>query len=262
MLRHAIASRILGALLLLAVGCRQKPIEYPYLIKAAGSELPDGQLVKLKLQPSFRQIDSAYIKNHRLVLRGTITQPGVYEISYFYTAAKAWQHISLYLPADSVQIAMLPKSDWKRNFYQLYQQHSIGSQLAYTTVFSTSPKQKELEHCLYLNDSLWNKYFVDENLVTAKLVQTYDSHNRALIEQWSDSARQFNARFPDYLAQSAVLFVRQHPPSDLTAYALLKNSGQAQSREVLRPYYRALSDSLKQSYYGRQLAEELGETDK
>jgi len=61
------------------------------------------------------------------------------------------------------------------------------------------------------------------------------------------------------MAYSAVLFTKQHPPSDLTAYALLQNRGQTQSRKVLLPYYRALPDSLKQSYYGKLLAKELGE---
>ena len=259
MLRHAIPSCTFCALLLLAVGCRQKQKEYPYLVKATGSELPNEQLIKLKLPPSFRQVDSAYVKDHHLIIRGTITQPGVYEISYFDKAANGWRHINLYLPADSVQVTITPTADRKRTFYQLYQHYKLGSYLAYATVFSTSPRQNELNRYYYLNDSLWNKFFVDKSLLTAKLVQTYDSGNRALVEQWSDSARKLETRFPDYMAQSAVLFVRQHPPSDLTAYALLENSGQAQSREALRPYHRALPDSVKQGYYGQLLTEKFRE---
>jgi len=216
-------------------------------------------LATLRLRPSFRQIDSAYIKDHKLALSGTITQPGIYEISYHDVASKSRHSAMVYLPADSVQITMLPKADWKRNFYHLFQRLDIGSYLRTNTVFSTSPKQQELNRYYYLNDSLWNKYFVDESLLTAKLVQTYDSGNRALVEQWSDSARQFKTRFPEYMAQSSVLFAKQYPHSDLTAYALLDNAKINQTRTVLRPYYRALPDSLKQSYYGKLLAKEFEE---
>ncbi|MBO3270057.1 hypothetical protein [Hymenobacter defluvii] len=195
-------------------------------------------------------------------MRGTITQPGVYEIDYLDKAVNSILHVALSLPTDSVQVTIAPTTDRKRTFYQLYQQHNIGSYLAYATVFSTSPKQTELNRYYYLNDSLWNKFFVDKDLLTAKLLQTYDSGNRALVEQWSDSARLFKERFPNYMAQSSVLFAQQYPHSNLTAYVLLQNSNHTQSRKAIRPYYRALPDSLKQSYYGKLLTKEFEQPEK
>ncbi|UOR05121.1 hypothetical protein MUN82_19560 [Hymenobacter aerilatus] len=168
----------------------------------------------------------------------------------------------IYLPADSVQLTVLPKEQEKRTFYHIYQRLGLGSYLRNIVVFSTSPQQKELERYLYLNDSLWNKFFVDKSLVTAKLVQTYDSGNRALVEQWSDSARLFEGRFPKYMAESSVLFAKQYPHSDLTAYALLDNAKTTNVQPLLRPYYRALPDSLKQSYYGKLLAKEFEKLEK
>jgi len=192
---------------------------------------------------------------------GTVTQPKVYSVSIrSNTDTTLTIHADVYLPADSIQLTVLPKAQWKRNFYHIYQRLGIGSYLHNATVFSTAPQQKELVQYLYLNDSLWNKYFVDKSLITAKLTQTYDSGNRALVEQWSDSARKFNDRFSDYMAQSAVLFLKQHPHSEVALYAMTDNSNTAQGRKTIGPYYRALPDSLKQSHYGRQLTEQFAET--
>jgi hypothetical protein len=164
----------------------------------------------------------------------------------------------VYLPADSVQLTILPEQQESRRFSHLYQQRGIGSYLRNTVVVSTSRKQKQLESYLYLRDSLWNKYFVDQSLVEAKMIQTFDSGNRAVIEQWSDSVRRHRARFPDYLATAAALFARRYPASDITVFALEENTHQPSTQLALRPFYLALPDSLKQSSYGKLLAKNIG----
>ena len=242
------------SILALLTSCQQQPKHYPYLIKIANCPSCFARLYHSG------PIDTAEIRADQLVFTGTITQPDVYKISISSNTDKEVNiHAHIYLPADSVQITVLPKDQQKRTFYHIYQRLGIGSYLRNATVFSTSPQQKELERYLYLNDSLWNKYFVNESLLTAKLVQTYDSGNRNLVEQWSDSARNFRTRFPDYMAYSAVLFAKQHPHSELTAYALLDNTHNSPDVKTIQPYYRALPDSLKQSYFGKQLAEKLKE---
>lgn len=242
------------SILTLLTSCQQQAKHYPYLIKVANC--PDC-FARLH-HPS--PIDTAEIRAGQLVFAGTVTQPDVYSVNVRSDTDKTINiHAEIYLPADSIQITLLPKDQQKRTFYHIYQRLEIGSYLRNATVFSTSPQQKELERYLYLNDSLWNKYFVDRSLLTAKLVQTYDSGNRALVEQWSDSARKFETRFPDYMAYSAVLFAKQHPHSELTAYALLDNTHNRPDVKIIQPYYRALPDSLKQSYFGQQLAAKLEE---
>ncbi|QNE40932.1 hypothetical protein F1C16_15845 [Hymenobacter sp. NBH84] len=242
------------SILILLTSCRQQAKHYPYLIKIANCPNCFARLH----HPG--PIDTAKLRASQLVFVGTVRQPDVYRVFIrSNTDTTVDIRADVYLPADSIQITLLPKDQQKRTFYHIYQRLKIGSYLRNATVFSTSPQQKDLERYLYLNDSIWNKYFVDESLLTAKLTQTYDSGNRALVEQWSDSARRFRTRFPDYMAYSAVLFAKQHPHSELTAYALLDNTHNRPDVKVIRPYYRALPDSLKQSYFGQQLAAKLEE---
>lgn len=247
---------------LLAAGCQQKQKkEYSYRI-VADVEGCDDCNVRLFLfhNPTGNEvIDSIASQPSHFTLQGNIDQPGFYNMLYSSGTDKevsGW--IEVYLPADSVHIKVAKKKI-RTKFYQAPAGAEMGSYLQNTVVYSTSPLQKEFEQYLTLHDSLWHQFFVDEALIRAKFAQTFDSGNKALVEQWADSVKNFEYRVSGYWAAAADAFVQQHPASVVSLYAMLANRADLPSVARFRQYYQAMPAELQQSFYGRRLDEALTE---
>jgi len=191
-------------------------------------------------------------------MQGKISQPGLYTFLYFSKADKAlYGSVDVYLPTDSIHI----KATKKQIRAKLYVKSDIGSHLKNTVVFSTSPRQKEWEQYLITHDSLWQKFLLDQALVRAKFLQAMGTGNKALIEQTADSAREFGYRFSSYLASATDMFVKQHPTSEVSLWAMLNNRNYQPAVERFRQYYRAMPASLQASFYGRILDKELAKNE-
>lgn len=197
-------------------------------------------------------------KTGRFSLRGKITQPGFYVFGYHSKVDNTVSgFIELYLPTDSVHLT----STKKQIRTKFYQQPHMGSYLKNTVVFSTSPRQREWEHYLLARDSLWQQFFVDKARVMTRFNQVMGSGNRALVDQWADSARSFDYRVSGYWAAAADGFVRQHPASVVSLYAMLDNRSDRPAVARFRQYYRAMPAQLQASFYGRILDQELATTE-
>ncbi|WP_188556796.1 TlpA disulfide reductase family protein [Hymenobacter glacieicola] len=249
---------LLLCLLALLCGCQNKQKqqkEYDYLIVADIEGCEECQ-AKLFFQDSvtYKAIDSVANGNGRFSFQGKITQPGFYHIYYFDKVDKTVSgSVQLYLPTDSIHIKAT-KYNLRTKFYRT---PDPGTYLKNTVVFSVAPQQRELEQYLLLRDSLWHQFFTDKALVTAKFTQTFDSGNKALIEQWADSVKSFDYRVSGYWAAAADLFVRQHPASVVSLYAMLDNCNDRPAVERFRRYYQAMPTPLQQSFYGRILDKQL-----
>ncbi|WP_219601029.1 TlpA disulfide reductase family protein [Hymenobacter sp. DG01] len=237
-------------------GCQQKqPKEYRYLIVA---DIEGCAECKATLWLEDSTIQAVAAAQGRFSMQGKITQPGLYGIYYKSEADKTvsgW--VQLYMPTDSIHI----KATKKQIRTKFYQRAGVGSYLKNTVVFSTSPQQKEWEQYLLTRDSLWQKFFVDKALVTAKFRETFNSGNQALIAQWADSVRNFDYRASGYWASAADLFVRQHPTSEVAIYAMLDNRNDRPAVERFRQYYQALPKPLQQSFYGQLLDKQLAKNE-
>jgi thiol-disulfide isomerase/thioredoxin len=240
-------------------GCQHKQPEYRYLIVADIEGCEDCK-AKLFLQDytTSQPIDTLSAEHGRFSLMGKVLQPGFYSIYYVSEIDKSVSgFVECYLPTDSIHVRAT-KKQIRTNFYQ---QPFTGSYLQNTVVFSTSPRQKEWEQYLLLRDSLWHKYFVDKALVVAKFNQTFASSNKALIEQWADSARSFDYRASGYWAAAADAFVRQHPASEVSLYAMLDNRNDLPSVAHFRRYYQAMPAPLQASFYGQILDKQLAKSE-
>ena len=191
-------------------------------------------------------------------MRGKITQPGLYKFLCFSKANKLiYSYVDIYLPADSIHI----KTTKKLIRTKFYQKPDIGSHLRNTVVFSSSPRQKEWEHYLLMRDSLHQKFMLDQALVRAKFLQAMGTGNKARIEQTADSAREFDYRFSSYLVSATDIFVKQHPASELSLWAMLENRNDRPASERFRRYYRAMPAPLQTSFYGQILDKALAKNE-
>lgn len=261
MCRHWTGGLLLFLVALLC-GCQQEQKqqkEYGYLIVA---DIEGCAECRAKLYSddftTSETIDSAKTVSGSFSLKGKITQPGFYGIYYHSKADKTVSgFIQVYLPTDSIHI----KATKKNIQTKFYHQPHMGSYLRNTVVFSTSPRQKEWEHYLLMRDSLWQKYFVDKALVVAKFSETFRTSNKALIEQWADSARSFDYRASGYWAAAADIFAKQHPASVVSLYAMLDNRNDRPSVERFRRHYQAMPIQLQESFYGRILDKKLAKNE-
>jgi thiol-disulfide isomerase/thioredoxin len=238
---------------------QQQPTQYSYSI-AADIEGCEDCKAKLFLDryTTFEDVDTVESKNGHFSMRGKISQPGLYNLWYFSEVDKTVSgSIQVYLPTDSIHI----KGTKKQIRTKFYQKPFTGSYLKNTVVFSTSPLQKEWEQYLLLNDSLWHQYFLDQAVVRAKFLQAMGTGNKALIEQTADSAREFGYRFSSYWASAADMFVKQHPTSEVSLWAILDNRNYRPATERFRRYYRAMPAPLQASFYGRILDKELAKNE-
>ncbi|MBF9239189.1 redoxin domain-containing protein [Hymenobacter sp. BT683] len=252
-------SRWLGWLwLVLLASCQAKPppAAQPYVLVADIEGCTDCRAqLSLRGYSSFQDVDSSSTKDGHFTLRGTLAQPGLYNLFYYSNTDHAVSgSLQLYLPTDSVHITAT-RQQIRTKFYP--EKPAIGSYLRNTIVFSTSPKQREWEQYLVGRDSLWNQYFVDKARLQARFMQAMGTGNKARIEQWADSARSFDYRAGGYWAAAADAFVRQHPASEVALWAMLDNRDDLPSAERFRRYYQALPAALRASFYGQILDKEL-----
>ncbi|RZJ90432.1 MAG: hypothetical protein EOO60_08945 [Hymenobacter sp.] len=125
-------------------------------------------------------------------------------------------------------------------------------------MFSTARQQREVASFLRTRDSLWNKYFLDKAAMAAKMNNAIGAGNKPEIDRWADSTRWVQEKFPDYLAIASEQFVKQHPHSKVSLFAILEGGDAKAARQRLRPYYQALPDSVKTSYFGQLLNKRFG----
>ncbi|MDF7813049.1 DUF4369 domain-containing protein [Hymenobacter sp. YC55] len=241
--------------LLLFTGCSSQPV----LTYAIRLEIPGCVDCKAYLKAdagTYKAINSAQSSNGRFLLTGQVDSAGIYTVYCLNRPQKLVYNVKVYLPADSVKITATPNLRLVSKFRRLYQGVNTGSHLRMAQVISTAPLQQDLETYLVLRDSLWNQYFLGKDLVVAKMTQTFDSGNQALIAQWADSVKRYDSGFKAYLTRSADLFVQQHPSSIVALYAMDKEVDMASASRFKR-YYYAMPDSLQRSVYGKMLRQQL-----
>jgi hypothetical protein len=252
---------------LLAVGlggCQaKKDKEYPYLIKLTLAGCPDNTsaLVTLDMEAKGAAVlDTARMENGQLTFRGAVHHPGVYKIYCPCVAKKIATIINIYLPADSVQIAI----DTNQNLLPaIYQKpglgaYDVGSYLRSARVFSTARQQQEVAFYLRTRDSLWNKFFLDKAAMAAKMNNAIGAGNKPEIDRWADSTRRVQESFPSYLVAASEQFIKRHPRSEVNLFAMLDAGDARVARQRLLPYYQAMPDSVRTSYYGQVLAKRYG----
>jgi thiol-disulfide isomerase/thioredoxin len=238
---------------------QQLPREYSYAIVADIEGCEDCE-AKLWIQDytTLKDIDTIKFNDGHFSMRGKITQPGLYNLWYFSEADETISgSVQVYLPTDSIHI----KATKKQIRTKFYQKPFTGSYLKNTVVFSTSPLQKEWEQYRLTHDSLWHQYFLDQARLRAKFLQAMGTGNKALIEQTADSAREFDYRFSSYWASAADIFVKQHPASEVSLWAMLDNRNYRPAVERFRQYYRAMPTPLQTSFYGQILDKALAKNE-
>jgi thiol-disulfide isomerase/thioredoxin len=238
---------------------QQPPREYSYSIVAdiEGCEDCKAKLYLREYTVSGKT-DSTQSKDGHFSIRGKISQPGLYNFIYYSKADKTMSgSVDVYLPTDSIHV----KATKKQVRTKFYGKSDVGSYLRNTVVFSTSPLQKEWEQYLTTRDSLWHKFFLDQALVKAKFLQAMGTGNKALIEQTADSARELGYRFSSYLASATDIFVKQHPASEVSLWAMLDNREYQPAVERFRQYYRAMPAPLRGSFYGQILDKALAKNE-
>ncbi|MBJ6143576.1 hypothetical protein [Hymenobacter sp. BT559] len=134
----------------------------------------------------------------------------------------------------------------------------IGSYHLDTQLFSTAPQQREVGRYLLTRDSIWNGYFLDVKRMKAKMDAAIGAGNKPEIDRWADSTRRVEEKFSDYMARASAQFVKGHPHSEAVLFALRDAGDAPAARQRLRPYYQALPDSVRTSYFGQQLAKRFG----
>jgi hypothetical protein len=123
-----------------------------------------------------------------------------------------------------------------------------------TQLFSTAPQQREVGRYLLMRDSIWNKYFLDVKRWKTKMDAAIGVGKKSEIDRWADSTRRVQEAFPDYMARASAQFVKQHPHSAAVLFALRDAGDAPAALQRLRPYYQALPDSVRNSYFGQGLA--------
>lgn len=263
MITSNIASVLVILLLLSLTACKRSAHEqYPYLIKLSVAGCPgykSGVVTLARRGAGLTVIDTAQVEKGQLVFRGVVEHPGVYSLSCPCLARKTTTIINVYLPADSVQATV----DLNQNLLPtIYQKpglgaYPIGSYLRDTRLFSTAPQQREVALYLQMRDSLWNKFFLDKAEMAFQLNAAIGVGNQSEIDRWGDSTRRVQAKFPEYLAVAAAQFVKQRP-AEVALFAMLDAGDSRVAQQRLRPYYQALPDSIRASYFGQVLSKRYG----
>jgi thiol-disulfide isomerase/thioredoxin len=249
-------------LLVLVGGCQQaqqQPKKYSYVIVADVEGCTDcTAFLSSDDYTTFTRIDSTSNNNNHFVLKGGITQPGLYALIYFSkTDNTVGSYLDVYLPTDSIHITAT-KNRIRTKFSD---KEFAESYLRNTVIYSAAPQQREWEQYLSLKDSLAYRFLIAQDRKREQLMQAIGTGNKALIEQRADSARSFGYRAGEYYATAADLFVRQHPASEVALYALLDNRHNRPAVERFCRYYEAMPPPLKQSFYGQILDKKLAKTE-
>ena len=242
--------------------CQGPAVEkYPYLIKVQieGCQEGNGRLFRLSGH-GLDLVDSAKMEQGKLFFKGTVEHPGVYNV-FCHCGNKITSNLEVYLPADSLEVAVTPGANLSPDIYQptgAGAHDNVGSYLRNTTMFSTARQQREVASFLRTRDSLWNRYFLDMASMAAKMNKAIGTGNKPEIDRWADSTRQIQEKFPDYLAMASEQFAKQHPHSEAVLFALLDAGDTQAAQQRLRPYYQALPDSVRTSYFGQVLKTRFG----
>jgi len=193
--------------------------------------------------------------NGQAVFRGKVTHPGVYNV-YCVCENKETSNFEVYLPADSVAAVVTPGANFRPDIYQPAGLGPTGSGSYHlnTQLFSTASQQREVALYLLTRDSIWNSYFLDVKRLKTKMDAAIGTGNKSEIDRWADSTRRVQESFPDYMARASAHFVKRHPQSEAALFALRDAGDFPAARQRLRPYYQALPDSVRASYFGQQLA--------
>lgn len=234
--------------------------KYPYVLKVQieGCQEGEGRLFRPNGH-GLDLLDSAKLEQGKLVFRGTVAHPGVYS-AFCFCRNKITSNLDIYLPTDSVEVAVAPGANLRPDIYQPggLGPVGIGSYLLNAHFFSTAPQQREVSFFLLTRDSIWNKYFLEMNRLKAKMNVAIGTGNKLKIDRWADSTRRVQEKFPDYMVMASEQFVKQHPHSEASLFAML-DAGEAKvARQRLRPYYQALPDSIKTSHFGQILGRRFG----
>ncbi len=250
-----VVSVLAGMLLLLACHREGEQAKYKYLIRADVNNC-EGCLVKLWTDASrnIDVIDSAVVQDGKFSFRGEVPDSGFYEVSLI--TPKAFIDANVFLPADSIHITMDAEKKLRTKFYT---REHVGSSLKNTLIFSTSPIQAELVNYLLIRDSLWAKFFDDKDLLIAKFRQTYDSGDKALVQQWADSVENMRYRFSSYMSYAADVFIKKGASPEATIFALIDNRDDGMAAARFRTYLEALPAAYRHSHEGRYLEEYLKE---
>lgn len=205
------------------------------------------------------RLDSAKMQQGQLIFRGLVEHPGVYNVYCVCQQNRAASTLQVYLPADSVQMTVVPGANLRPDIYQTpgLGTYGIGSYLRNSRVFSPAPQQREIASYLITRDSLWNKYFLDKDRAKARMNVAIAAGNKKEIGRWGDSTRLVQEKFPDYLAAASEIYMRRHPRSEVSIFAVLDASNSPAAVKRLLPYYRALPTAWQGSYFGKIAGERL-----
>lgn len=256
------ANWLAGLVSLSLAACQAPPPvakEYPYLIKirVKGCQGKVGKL--FSPGPALAPLDSAKLEQGQFVFRGKVAHPGVYNV-YCVCEDKTASSLDVYLPADSVVAVVTPGANLRPDIYQPkgLGHFGIGSYHLDTQLFTTAQQQREVGRYLLTRDSVWNGYFLDVKRMKAKMDAAIGAGNKPEIDRWADSTRRVEEKFPDYMARASAQFVKAHPHSEAVLFALRDAGDAPAARQRLGPYYQALPDSVRTSYFGQQLAKRFG----
>jgi thiol-disulfide isomerase/thioredoxin len=244
-------------LLLLSCSEKNKAAKIPYRITGSVKNC-EGCEVKMRAEVhrKFQRIDSTVVKGGSFTLEGYIPESGMYTVDVKYSTK--FVPAKVYLPADSVHLTVDGENKFRTKFYT---RDGMGSWLKYGYATSSSPIQDELEKYLLTRDSLWNKAFDEYDLVLEKYRQTFDSRDKALVQQWADSVENFGYRFDNYWSHAADLFVQQGATSEMTLFAIMDNRNDRMATDRFKAYLAALPNEHQQSPQGQYLANYLAENE-
>jgi hypothetical protein len=240
--------------------CRSPELEkYPYLVKVRieGCQGGVGRLFRPKAL-GIDLVDSAKLEQGQLVFRGEIEHPGVYKV-FCHCENKVTSNVDVYLPADSVDVAVTPGENLRPDIYQPagLEPIEVGSYLRNARLFSTAPQQRELAAYLLTQDSMSNQYFLDKNRLKAKMNAAIGAGNKVEIDRWADSTRYVQERGFMYDVAASERYIRRHPRSEIGLFALLNVYSNTATAKRLAPLYQAMPAAWQNSFFGKAAASRL-----
>lgn len=237
---------------------KEQAEKHNYLITATIKNC-EGCEVKIRsgMYKDFERIDSTIVRDGKFVLEGELSESGFYDVSIRHP--ERYISVIVYLPADSISLTIDAENKLRSN--KFYTRDNIGHSIKYYYTKSTSPLQAEIEKYIFINDSLWNKFMDDRDLVVAKFSATHGSVNKALSEQWADSVTNFTYRFANYMSYAADLFIQGGASPEAAIYAMTDNRGDRIATERFRKYFDALPVKYQRSSQGEYLNKNLIENE-
>ena len=232
-------------------------LKYRFTITATVKDCEGCQvMMRAEVHRKFEQIDSTVVKDGSFILEGLIPESGFYTVNVRYP--KRFIPATVYLPADSVYLTIDGENKFRTKFYT---KDRMGSWLKYGYASSSSPMQKEVDNYLLTRDSLWHKYFDDEDLIREKYRQTLDSGDPALVQLWADSLENFKHRFANYFSYATDLFIREGASPEAAIFAMMDSRNDRMATDRFKAYLTALPAAHRLSPQGRYLEGYLQENE-